>query len=154
VSSRKLLALIVLVLVGVTSNVSLVNSSGTDERAMRMVKKAIDLMKAKGKDAGLAQINTPNAEFNGQDIYLMVYDFDGNCLAHSASKVMVGRNLMDDQDADGREFIRETVEMMNRNTSGWHEYTYRDLPQSIRIRHKRMYIEKYQGMIMACIVNK
>ena len=74
----------------------------TKEEAVAMVKKGIAFIKANGKDKGYAEITSKTSQFKDRDLYLVVYGLDGTVHAHGANEKMVGRNLIDLKDIDGK----------------------------------------------------
>src|SRR5512133_226796 len=84
--------------------------SGTPEQAVAMVKKAGAYLKANGKQNAFAEISNPKGRFVDRDLYVTVYDMDGTCLAHGFNQKMVGKNMLDLKDPDGKAFIKERSE--------------------------------------------
>ena len=71
----------------------------------------------------------------------MVYRLDGTPLAHGANEKMVGKNLIDLKDVDGKEFVRERVEMAKAKSSFWQDYKFTN-PVSRKVEAKTMYCER------------
>jgi cytochrome c len=126
---------------------------GTKDEAVSMVKKAIEFMKASGTEKAFEEISNPQGKFVDRDLYVVVYDMNGKCLAHGANAKMVGRDLLDNKDVDGKEFVKERVEMMKKEPTGWQDYKFRN-PVSNEIEPKSMYLERYQDFIVGCGVYK
>jgi len=70
---------------------------------------AIALIKSKGMEAGAAEINGGGAWRKGS-LYVVVVRFDGTVLGHSANDKFAGKNVIDMKDANGRQFVRESIE--------------------------------------------
>ena len=49
--------------------------------------------------------------FVDRDLYIVVYGLDGMVLAHGADAKRIGTNQMNDKDADGKEFVKERIEL-------------------------------------------
>ncbi len=49
------------------------------------------------------------AAFHDRDLYPFIYNLDGICVAHGARPALVGKNLIDLKDQDGKFLIREMV---------------------------------------------
>jgi cytochrome c len=126
---------------------------GTKDEAVAMVKKAIEFIKANGTEKAFEEISNPQGKFVDRDLYVVVYDMNGKCLAHGANVKMVGRDLLDNKDVDGKEFVKERVEMMKKEPTGWQDYKFRN-PVSNEIEPKSMYLERYQDFIVGCGVYK
>jgi signal transduction histidine kinase len=141
------LALGCMVVIGM--NQAVASNVGTKEEAQAMVKKAIDFIKANGADKAYAEISNSKGQFVDRDLYVVVYDMNGKCLAHGANIKMVGRDLLDNKDVDGKEFVKERVEMMKKQPNGWQDYKFRN-PTSNQIEPKSMYVERLNDVIVGC----
>ena len=76
-----------------------------------MVKQGVAFIKANGRDKGYAEITNKAGKFVDRDLYLVVYGLDGTVRAHGANGKMVGKNLIDLKDVDGKPFVKERVEL-------------------------------------------
>jgi len=130
-------------------NTALAADVGTKDEATAMVKKAIGFLKTSGADKAYAEISNPKGQFIDRDLYVVVYDMNGKCLAHGANAKMIGRDLLDNKDVDGKEFVKERVEMMKKQASGWQDYKFRN-PTTNQIEPKSMYIERVNDVIVGC----
>ena len=83
----------------------------TKDEAVAMVKKAVAAIKAEGAEKAYAEIDNPTGPFVDRDLYIVVYGMDGMVLAHGADKKRIGTNQLNDKDADGKEFVKERVEL-------------------------------------------
>jgi cytochrome c len=122
---------------------------GTKDEAVAMVKKAVGFIKANGAEKAYAEFSNPKGQFVDRDLYIAVYDMNGKCLAHGANAKMIGRDLLDNKDVDGKEFVKERVEMMKKESSGWQDYKFRN-PTSNQVEPKAMYIERVNDVIVGC----
>jgi signal transduction histidine kinase len=130
-------------------NTALAADVGTKDEATAMVKKAVALIKANGAEKAYAEFSNPKGPFVDRDLYIAVYDMTGKCLAHGANAKMIGRDLIDNKDVDGKEFVKERVEMMKKQASGWQDYKFRN-PTTNQIEPKAMYIERLNDVIVGC----
>ena len=118
------------------------NKDATKDDAVAMVKKGIAFIKANGSDKGYAEVSSKTGSFIDRDLYLVVYDLDGKCLAHGANPKQIGRDLIDLTDIDGKYFVKDRVAMVKAKPAGaWQEYKFTN-PVSKRIEPKAMYCEK------------
>jgi signal transduction histidine kinase len=134
-------------------NVALAADAGTKDEAVAMVKKAVEFIKANGNEKAFAEFSNPQGPFVDKDLYIVVYDMNGKCLAHGANPKMIGRDLIDNKDVDGKEFVKERVAMMKSASSGWQDYKFRN-PVSNQVEPKSMYLERYQDLIVGCGIYK
>ena len=91
----------------------------TKEQAVAMVQKAVAFIKDQGAGKGYAAIDDKSGPFVQGDLYLAVVGFDGTLLAYGADGYRIGDNLMDLKDSDGKEVIKERLELAKQNSSFW-----------------------------------
>ena len=137
---RKILTAVFAVAVSL-STAQAASGNATAEEATAMVKKGVAFIKANGKDKGYAEIMNRQGQFTDRDLYLVVYGMDGSCRAHGANEKMIGKNLIDLKDIDGKEFVRERVEMAKAKGTFWQDYKFTN-PVTKKIEPKSMYCEK------------
>jgi len=113
----------------------------TKEEAVAMVKKGVAFIRSAGKDKGYAEISTKGGKFNDRDLYLVVYGLDGMVHAHGANQKMIGKNLIELKDVDGKAFVKERVELAQSQGTFWQDYKFTN-PVSKKIEPKQMYCEK------------
>jgi cytochrome c len=126
---------------------------GTPAEAVAMVKKTIDFLKANGRDKTLAEISKPKGRFVDRDLYVTAYDLNGTCLAHGFNQKMVGKNMLDLKDPDGKAFIKERSEMAKTRDQFWVDYRYVN-PTTKQIGSKAMYTERVGDILVSCGVYK
>lgn len=120
----------------------------TKAEAEAMVKKGIAFIKANGNDKAYAEFDKKGGQFSDRDLYLVVYGLDGVVRAHGSSAKMVGKNLIDLKDIDGKAFVKERVELGKAKPSFWQEYKFTN-PETKKIEPKVMYCER-QGQTVVC----
>lgn len=119
----------------------------TDAEAQAMVKKGVAFIKSNGKDKGYAEINNKDGQFKDRDLYLTVYGVDGTVRAHGANDKMVGKNLIGLKDIDGKEFVKERIEMAKTKTSFSQDYKFTD-PVSKKVLPKTMYCDRLDDTVV------
>lgn len=76
--------------------------------AKALLDQAVALFKTKGRDAAIQEINAGGAWKKGS-LYVVVAQFDGAMLAHSANDKIPGKNMLEAKDASGKSFVKETI---------------------------------------------
>jgi cytochrome c len=94
------------------------------EEAIAMVKKGVVFMKANGKEKGHAEISNKKGQFIDRDLYLVVYGLDGTVRAHGANDKMIGKDLIELKDVDGKPFVKERVDMAKTQATFWQDYKF------------------------------
>jgi len=79
----------------------------------------------------------------------MVYDMSGKCLAHGAKRERIGKSLLEDKDADGKQFVRERVRIAREHGKGWQDYKFQN-PVSKQVEQKVAYLERVGDLIVVC----
>jgi len=113
----------------------------TKDEAMAMVKKASAMIKGEGPDKAYAEISNKQGRFTDRDLYVVVYGLDGKVLAHGGNQKLVGKEMLDAQDVDGKYFVKERVELARSKGTFWQDYKFMN-PTSKKIEPKQMYCEK------------
>ncbi|MFP5221360.1 MAG: cache domain-containing protein [Acidobacteriota bacterium] len=129
--------------------VAFAQQNGTKDEAVALVKKAVAQYKSAGKEKTFSEINDLKGPFVDRDLYVVVYDMNGNCLAHGANAKQIGKNLMELRDPDGKFFVKERVELGKTKDSFWQDYKFVN-PVSKQIENKSMYMEKVDDMLFGC----
>jgi signal transduction histidine kinase len=126
---------------------ALAAANATPAEATTMVKKAVVYIKANGKDKGYAEVSNKSGQFTDRDLYIVVYALDGVVRAHGANEKMIGKNLIDLKDVDGKPFVQERVEMAKANASFWQDYKFTN-PVTKKIEPKSMYCERLEDTVV------
>ena len=146
---KKLNCLMLAILFAVlTVGTAFAEKFGTPEEAEALVKKAVAYVKANGKEKAIVQFNNPSGPFRNKDLYITAYEPDGMCRAHFNPK-LVGKNLVELRDKDGKFFIKERLEIASTKGHGWQDYRYVN-PVTKEVEPKAVYVEKAGDMIIAC----
>jgi len=115
---------------------------GTKDEAVAMVKRVRAMFVKDGRDATFKAVSDKLVgEFHDRDLYPFVFDMNGNCVAHGARPALIGKNLIDLKDQDGKYLIREMVQIVNGPGSGWIDYKWPN-PLNNKIEDKTSYVEK------------
>ncbi len=124
----------------------------TAKEAEAMVGKAAKALTA-NRDATLKSITDKDAQWVHGDLYPMVYDMQGKCLAHGQNAKQVGKDLIDIVDADGKEFVKERVELAKSKGKFWQDYKFTD-PETKKILPKSAYCEVASDVVVCAGVYK
>jgi len=130
-------------------------SKGTAAEATAMVDKAIAHIKKVGREKAFADFNNKSGPFTDRDLYVVVYDMKGKVLAHGSNEKMIGKDVIELRDGDGKYFVKERVEMMSKgpNAKGWQDYKFMN-PVSRQIEPKSMFIQRFEDVIVGCGIYK
>ena len=138
----RLIALVVFAVLCITAMPAAAASFGTKDEAVAMVKRVEDMYAKEGAAATFKAVSDPaTKEFHDRDLYVFIYDLTGVCVAHGTRPALIGKNLMDIKDQDGRYLIREMAALTKGSGSGWVDYKWPN-PITNKIQDKSAYVEK------------
>jgi signal transduction histidine kinase len=144
---RTLTSIFLAVFILAVSHVAVAAEFGTPAESEALVKKAIAEIKANGKDKAFAEINNTKGKFTDRDLYIFVYDMNGKCVAHGFNQKMIGKDLVDMQDPDGKFYVKERIEISKTKGKGWQDYKFTN-PVTKKVENKTAYIEKIDDLIV------
>ena len=131
----------------VAANVQAKSEVATRDDAVAMVKKGVAFIKAGGSEKGYAEVSNKTGKFVDRDLYLVVYGLDGVVRAHGANEKMIGKNLIDLKDVDGKPFVKERVEMGQKQATFWQDYKFTN-PVTRKVEPKQMYCERLEDTVV------
>ena len=119
-------------------------SNATKDEAIAMVKKAVAYIKDQGADKAYPEISSRNGQFIDRDLYIVVYQLDGVVLAHGGNAKFVGKDMKEMKDVDGKLFVKERIELAQKQPSFWQDYKFAN-PVDKKIEPKQMYCERLEN---------
>jgi cytochrome c len=126
---------------------------GTADEAVALVQKAVAYLKANGKEKAYAEFNNPNGQFKDRDLYIFVIDMTGLEWANGANQKIVGKNVLDLKDADGKPMVKNFIELAKTKGKGWVDYKWPN-PVQHTVESKSTYLEKYEDVLVASGIYK
>jgi len=124
-------------------------ASSSQADAKVLVEKAAAFVKSNGKEKALAEFNKTKGAFDKGDIYVFAYDMSATIVAHPKNAKLIGKNLLEVPDTDGKLFRKEIVEVAKTKGSGWVDYKYMN-PETKKVEHKTTYVLRVEDTIVCC----
>ena len=124
----------------------------TKDDAVAMVKKAVATIKADGPEKAYGEIDK-GGKFHDGEVYVIVQGFDGTTLAHAVNQKLIGKHMINVQDVDGKYFVKERVDLAQKQASFWTEYKFVN-PATKKIQKKEMYCEGFNQTIVCAGIYK
>ena len=84
---------------------SLAEERGTKDEAVAMTSAAVEHVKKVGREQAFKDFTEDKATWTKKDLYVMAYNHEGTCIAHGANGKLVGKNLINLKDADGKVLV-------------------------------------------------
>ena len=122
---------------------------GTAKEAEALVHKAVAHLKTAGQDKAFADFTNTAGGFTNKDLYIFVIDMKGLTLAHGLNPKLVGKDMSELKDPDGKYFIKEFIDLARTKGSGWIYYKFSD-PLTKQIGKKGSYVERSGDLIVGC----
>jgi len=149
----KLIATAAALCLGLASTAALANEP-TEKDAIAMAERGAALIKTKGKDEMMKRINAKDPEFVQGPLYIDLRDVKtGIVLAHPYNPSIVGKDLTDVPDANGKKYRREIIELAAAKGKGWVDYQYKN-PTTGKIEPKTTYILLVDGVVLEAGIYK
>lgn len=124
---------------------------GSEDEAQEMVREAVDLLKTQGPERAYDTFtNRPGSTFKDRDLFIVVYDFNGNCLSQGADAKLVGKNLMALTDADGKRITQGEIEVAKAKGAGWYGPYKVANPVTKKVEIKKSYCKRGAGDTAVC----
>ncbi len=117
--------------------------------AKALVEKAAAFFNSQGKAKALEEISKPKGTFDKGELYVFAYDLNAVVIAHPKNPKLIGKNLADVPDNDGKLFRKEIVEIAKTKGSGWVDYKYMN-PETKKPEPKTTYLLKVGDIIICC----
>lgn len=130
-------------------------AGSTPDQAKAMVEEAVKYYEANGKDKAFAEFTNKGGKFIKGDLYVFVIGFDGKMLAHGVNQKLVGQDMLELKDANGKAFNVEMNEMAKTKGSGWIDYMWTN-PETKKLAPKTSYFQTVKGanLYIGCGVYK
>jgi cytochrome c len=125
----------------------------TKDEAVAMVNKAVAYVQREGADKAYAAFDVKGGEFTDRDLYVLVYGTNGTVLAHGANAKLIGKDMNDMQDVDGKYYVKERLALAAKEKTFWQDYKFVD-PVTKRIEPKQAYCEVVGDSIICSGVYK
>ncbi len=114
---------------------------GSAAEAEAMAKKAVTFIKANGPEKAAEEF-TNGKGFKDRDLYISYLDFTGKMLAHGSNAKLVGKDLIDLKDPEGKFMVKMAIEVAKTKGHGWTEnYKFKN-PTTEKLQEKAMYVER------------
>jgi len=121
--------------------------------AKALVEKAAAFLKANGKEKTLAELSKPKGQFDKGELYVFAYDMNAVIIAHPKNPELIGKNMSEIPDNDGKYFRKEIVELAKTKGTGTVKYKYLN-PETKKVESKITYIQRVNDVILCCGVYK
>ncbi len=131
---------------------ALADELANKDEAVAMVNKAIGFIKSDGPDKAYAEFTNKDPKFIDRDLYVVVFK-GGTVLAHGANAKMVGKDVTEMQDVDGKFYVKERLALAASHENFWQDYKFTN-PVTKKIEPKQMYCQTFNGTMICSGIYK
>ena len=126
----------------------------TEKDAIAMAERGAAFIKAHGEKEMMKKLSARDPEFVQGELYVDLRDIKtGIVLAHPINPSIVGKDLTDVPDANGKKYRREIIELAQKQGKGWVDYQYKN-PVSGKIEPKTTYILRVNDVVLEAGIYK
>ncbi len=126
----------------------------TEKDAIAMAERAAAFSKANGRDALIKKITAKDPEFVQGSMYIYMRDFgSGVNLAHPFNQSIVGKDLNDVPDTNGKMYRRDIMDVAKKDGKGWVDYMYKN-PENNKIEAKTAYVLRSGDVVLVAGIYK
>ncbi|MEG2050606.1 MAG: cache domain-containing protein [Comamonas sp.] len=126
----------------------------TEKDAIAMAERGAAFIKAHGEKEMMKKLSAKDPEFVQGELYVDMRDIKtGIVLAHPINPSIVGKDLTDVPDANGKKYRREIIELAQKQGKGWVDYQYKN-PVSGKIEPKTTYILRVNDVVLEAGIYK
>jgi signal transduction histidine kinase len=142
-------ALLALTLSAAFVTPALAQEFGTRDEAKAMVDAAVEHVRKVGPEQAFKDFtDKSNKTWQKKDLYVFAYSMEGVNVGHGANDRLVGKNLLELKDPNGKLLIQELRDAA-RKGGGWVDYDWPH-PQTKKIESKTSFVRRlanYEGFV-------
>lgn len=122
-----------------------------DEKAqvVALVDEAVASYSTNGKEKTLAEVNNQHGKYVKAEFYVFAYNLEGIVIAHPKNPKLIGKNLLNVPDVDGKTFRQDIISIAKSKGSGWVDYKYKN-PETQKIEEKTTFCKKASDVVFCC----
>lgn len=110
-----------------------------------MVNRAVAHVKKVGPAQAYKDFSTDKSQWQQKDLYIFAVEMNGTMVAHGTNERLIGKNLIDLKDQNGKAFVREYLAQAAAKGAGWTDYDWPN-PVTKNIEAKSSYVRKLDGV--------
>lgn len=122
---------------------------GTKDEAKALTGAALTHIKKVGHEQAFKDFTSDKASWVKKDLYVVAQTATGDVLAHATNEKLVGKNLIDIKDQNGKMFVRDLI-AVGMKGEGWVDYDWVN-PVSKKIEGKSSFVKRipgYEGVVL------
>ena len=126
----------------------------TEKDAVAMAERAAAFTKTHGRDEMIKKVTAKDPDFVQGSMYIYMRDFNsGVNLAHPFNQSIIGKDLNDVPDTNGKMYRRDIMDVARKTGKGWVDYMYKN-PENNKIEAKTAYILRSGDVVLVAGIYK
>ncbi len=117
---------------------------GSADEAKALAAKGLAHIKAVGTAKAFEDFSAKDGKWLNKDLYIVILGFNGEVLAHGVNKGLIGKNMMEVKDPNGKAFTRDMIDVAKAKGAGWTDYMFTN-PVTKKVEPKSTYTERIPG---------
>jgi len=118
--------------------------------AENLLNKAYEHIEKHGEERAFCDFSDPNGGFIYGELFIVAITFSGEVLAYGANPELVGKNLYNSKDADGRLMVQDMINVAKSKDIKSYQFKFVN-PQTDQVASKLLYITKLRNnAFMGC----
>ncbi|MBU1293789.1 MAG: cache domain-containing protein [Gammaproteobacteria bacterium] len=118
--------------------------------AENLLNKAYEHIEKHGEEKAFCDFADPNGGFIYGELFIVAITFSGEVLAYGANPELVGKNLYNAKDADGRLMVQDMIKVAKSKDTKSYQFRFVN-PQTDQVASKLLYITKLRNnAFMGC----
>jgi cytochrome c len=119
-------------------------ASKQDDEAKALAQRTALFVKENGREKGSIAIMDPADPLKRGKFGLVLQEFSGLCVAHALFPKLVGQNHYTLKDPDGRQFVKEAIDIAKTKGSGWFDLSFTN-PDTKKIIQWKGFAQRVEG---------
>jgi signal transduction histidine kinase len=126
----------------------------TQKDAIAMAERAAAYTKAHGREELIKKITAKDPDFVQGSMYIYMRDYaSGVNIAHPFNQSIIGKDLNDVPDTNGKLYRREIMDVAKKDGKGWVDYMYKN-PENNKIEAKTAYVLRSNDVVLVAGIYK
>jgi cytochrome c len=126
----------------------------TEKDAIAMSNRAVAVIKGQGKEELIKRITAKDPAFVQGSMYIYLRDFKtGVNTAHPFNQTIVGKDMNDVPDTNGKFYRRDIMAVATKDGKGWVDYMYKN-PTNGKIEAKTVYVLRVDDVVLVTGIYK
>ena len=116
-------------------------------QAQTLLDRAVAYLEREGPERAFAAFNDKKGGFVARELYVFVFDLNGRYMASGANPALTGTDAISLRDAEGKELVREMINLAQASTEGEVDYVWLNRIEN-KVEHKRSLVRRVGDYIV------